>query len=116
MTEVDEDFEARLRRVLAVGAAHLPVGRSIPAFVPARPERVRRLPSRPVRRGVVALGIAACLAATGTAAAAVVAHLTSAPVTETDQARCYSVASLAGGTGSPGPRWPRRAPPVPTLR
>ncbi|MGH9102677.1 MAG: hypothetical protein ACRDYD_06810 [Acidimicrobiales bacterium] len=34
---------------------------------------------------------------TGTAAAAVAIHLTSAPVTEKDLARCYSIASLAGG-------------------
>jgi hypothetical protein len=43
------------------------------------------------------VGIAVGLGLTGTAAAATIVHLTSAPVTETDLARCYAVDSLAGG-------------------
>ena len=50
-----------------------------------------------MRRKVAIVGIAVGLALTGTAAAATIVHLTSAPVTETDLARCYTVDSLAGG-------------------
>lgn len=106
MTDLDQDFEARLRRVLANGAEHLEVGRVIPRFGAPRAVARRRQPwRRAVSRRVAVLGIAGSLAVTGTAAAVAVAHLTSAPVTETDYARCYSVASLAslaGGTSFAG--------------
>jgi len=98
MSDLDQDFEARLRRVLATGAEHLEVGRVIPRFGAPRAIARRRQPwRRAVSRRVAVLGIAGSLALTGTAAAVVVTHLTSAPVTETDYARCYSVANLTGG-------------------
>ena len=50
-----------------------------------------------MRRKLAMVGIAVGLGLTGTAAAATIVHLTSAPVTETDLARCYAVDSLAGG-------------------
>lgn len=97
MTRTDDDFPARLARVLTVGAEQLRVGRVVPAFDANRPRlRPHRAPHR-FNRKVVALGATVGLAVTGTAAAAVVAPLTSAPVTQTDEARCYSVDSLAGG-------------------
>ena len=98
MTEVDEDFDARLTRVLTVGAEHMPVGRVVPVFDATRPvgRRVRR-GHRRISRKVAVLAATASLAVTGTAAAITIAHLTSAPVTETDVARCYSTDSLAGG-------------------
>jgi hypothetical protein len=57
---------------------------------------------RTISRKVAILGIALGLGLTGTAAAAAVVHLTSAPVTETDLARCYTVDSLAGGNNFSG--------------
>jgi hypothetical protein len=103
MTEVDQDFEARLTRVLTVGAEHLPVGRVVPVFDAARPagRRLRR-GHRRMSRKVAMLAATATLAVTGTAAAVTIAHLTSAPVTETDVARCYSTDSLAGGDNFAG--------------
>jgi hypothetical protein len=48
------------------------------------------------------LAATATFAVTGTAAAVTIAHLTSAPVTETDVARCYSTDSLAGSDNFAG--------------
>jgi hypothetical protein len=103
MTNPDEDFETRLTRVLKVGTEGLPVGQTVPPFgaphalaLPSRPRR------RTVSRKVAIVGIAVGLGLTGTAAAATIAHLTSAPVTETDLARCYTVDSLAGGNNFRG--------------
>jgi hypothetical protein len=99
MTEPDEDFDARLTRVLSVGAEQLHVGRTVPPLDAsrARPHRRRRIS----RRVAIVIG-AAGIAVTGTAAAAAVLHFTSAPVTETDVARCYSTDSLAGGDSFAG--------------
>jgi hypothetical protein len=103
MTEPDEDFEARLMRVLSIGAEQLPVGRSVPPFDASRASAGRhgRKRRRISRRVAIVVG-AASFAVTGTAAAAVVVHFTSAPVTETDLARCYSTDSLAGGESFAG--------------
>jgi hypothetical protein len=100
----DEDFEARLTRVLTQGAEQLPVGRVVPAFNPTRPPRPRQKRGcRRISRKVAVAGVAVGLVVTGSAAAAVVDHVTtSAPVTETDEARCYSTASLAGGDNFTG--------------
>lgn len=102
MTQTDDDFPARLARVLTLGAEHLRVGRVVPAFDPDRPVLQRHRAPHRFSRKVVALGATVGLAVTGTAAAAVAAHLTSAPVTQTDQARCYSLDSLAGGDNFAG--------------
>ena len=53
-------------------------------------------------RKMAVLAATATFAVTGTAAAVTIAHLTSAPVTETDVARCYSTDSLAGGDNFAG--------------
>jgi hypothetical protein len=99
----DEDFEARLTRVLTQGAEQLPVGRVVPALNPAGPPRPRQKQGRRISRKVAVAGMAVGLVITGSAAAAVVDHVTtSAPVTETDEARCYSTASLAGGNNFAG--------------
>ena len=88
MTEIDEDFEARLARVLTVGTEHLPVGRVVPVFDESRSVgRRHRQGHRRISRKVAVLAATATLAVTGTAAAVTIAHLTSAPVTETDVAR-----------------------------
>ena len=98
MTNPGEDFEARLTRVLKAGAEELPVGLTVPPFATPHALASRSRPRRrTVRRKVAIVGIAVGLALTGTAAAATIVHLTSAPVTETDLARCYAVDSLAGG-------------------
>ena len=98
MTNPGEDFEARLTRVLKAGAEELPVGQIVPPFATPHALAPRSRPRRrTVRRKVAIVGIAVGLALTGTAAAATIVHLTSAPVTETDLARCYTVDSLAGG-------------------
>ena len=98
MTNPGEDFEARLTRVLKAGAEELPVGQIVPPFTTPHALASRSGPRRrTVRRKVAIIGIAVGLGLTGTAAAATIVHLTSAPVTETDLARCYTVDSLAGG-------------------
>ncbi len=98
MTEPAEDFEARLTRVLKAGAAELSVGQTVPPFASPHALASRIGPRRrTVRRKVAIAGVAVGLALTGTAAAATIVHLTSAPVTETDLARCYAVDSLAEG-------------------
>ena len=103
MTNPAEDFETRLTRVLKVGAEGLPVGQTVPPFGAPHALAVRSRPRRrTVSRKVAIVGIAVGLGLTGTAAAATIAHLTSAPVTETDLARCYTVDSLAGGNNFSG--------------
>ena len=98
MTNPAEDFEARLTRVLKAGVEELPVGRIVPPFATPHGLAPRSRPRRrTVRRKLAMVGIAVGLGLTGTAAAATIVHLTSAPVTETDLARCYAVDSLAGG-------------------
>jgi hypothetical protein len=98
VTEPAEDFEARLTRGLKAGAAELSVGQTVPPFASPHALASRIGPRRrTVRRKVAIAGVAVGLALTGTAAAATIVHLTSAPVTETDLARCYTVDSLAGG-------------------
>jgi hypothetical protein len=77
------------------------VGQVVPPFGTFRAEN-RHHKRRRISRKVTAVAVAVGLALTGTAAAAVVTHLTSAPVTETDLARCYSVDSLAGGENFAG--------------
>lgn len=103
MNEPDEDFEARLTRVLSVGAEQLPVGRAVPPFDASRTAAGRHGHTRRrlSRRAAIVVGVAS-FAVTGTAAAAAVMHFTSAPVTETDLARCYSTDSLAGGDSFAG--------------
>lgn len=101
MTPPDEDFETRLTRVLTAGAETLPVGEVVPPFGAFR-AGTRRHKRRHISRKVTAVAVVVGLALTGTAAAAVVTHLTSAPVTETDLARCYSVDSLTGGDNFAG--------------
>lgn len=96
MMNPDEDFEARLARVLTVGAEALPVGQVVPPFDTFRSAR-RHHGRRQISRKVAAVGVVVGLGLTGSAAAAAVIHLASAPVTVTDMARCYSVDSLAGG-------------------
>jgi len=97
VTNPGEDFEARLTRVLKAGAEELPVGQIVPPFAIPHALASRSRPRRrTVRRKVAIVGIAVGLALTGTAAAATIVHLTSAPVTETNLARCYTVDSLAG--------------------
>ncbi len=103
MTNPGEDFEARLTRVLKAGAEELPVGQIVPLFATPHALAPRNRPRRrTVRRKAAIVGIALGLALTGTAAAATIVHLTSAPVTETDLARCYTVDSLAGGNNFRG--------------
>ena len=103
VTEPVEDFEARLTRVLKAGAAELSVGQTVPPFASPHALASRIGPRRrTVRRKVAIVGVALGLALTGTAAAATIVHLTSAPVTETDLARCYTVDSLAGGNNFRG--------------
>ena len=98
MTNPAEDFETRLTRVLKAGAEELSVGQIVPPFATPHALASRSGPRRrTVRRKVAMVGIAVGLALTGTAAAATIVHLSSAPVTETDLARCYAVDSLAGG-------------------
>jgi len=103
MTNPGEDFEARLTRVLKAGAEELPVGQIVPPFATSHALASRSGPRRrTVRRKVAIVGIAVGLALTGTAAAATIVHLTSAAVTDTDLARCYTVDSLAGGNNFRG--------------
>ena len=103
VTNPGEDFEARLTRVLKAGAEELPVGQIVPPFATPHGLAPRSGPRRrTVRRKVAIVGIAVGLALTRTAAAATIVHLTSAPVTETDLARCYTVDSLAGGNNFRG--------------
>jgi hypothetical protein len=113
MTNPAEDFEARLTRVLKVGTEGLPTGQPVPPFGAPHALSPRSRPmQRTISRKVAILGIALGLGLTGTAAAAAVVHLTSAPVTETDLARCYTVDSLAGGNNFSGrcrPHWLDRA-------
>jgi hypothetical protein len=102
VTALDEDLEARLQRILALGADTLPAGEPVPWFgtfrsMP-RPSRQRRRLSRKL----AVLGVTVSMGLGGTAAAAVIAHRRAAPVTQTDIVRCYSVDSLKGGRNFAG--------------
>jgi len=100
MTNPGEDFEARLTRVLKAGAEELP-SRPDRATV-HDPHALASVAGRgegPCARKVAIIGIAVGLGLTGTAAAATIVHLTSAPVTENDLAAAtQSTASLEAMT------------------
>jgi len=97
MTNPGEDFEARLTRVLKAGGRGTAVGQIVPPFTTPHALASR---SGPEAKGPCAakwqiIGIAVGLGLTGTAAAATIVHLTSAPVTENDLAAAtQSTASL----------------------
>jgi hypothetical protein len=102
MTALDENFEARLQRVLALGADTLPAGEPVPPFGTFRSVSQPRRPRRRLSRKLAVLGVTVSVGLGGTAAAAVIAHRRAAPVTQTDIARCYSVDSLKGGRNFAG--------------
>jgi hypothetical protein len=97
VTALDEDLEARLRRILALGADTLPVGEPVPPFGTLRSMSRPRRQRRRLSRKLAVLGVTVSVGLGGTAAAAVMVHRRAAPVTQTDIVRCYSVDSLKGG-------------------
>lgn len=100
MTASDLELEARIEQVLTVGSSALPVGHTVPPFPSSDAQRTSA-PRRRVSRKIALIGAVLSVAVGGTAAAAAI-HLSSAPVTRTDLARCYSVDSLAGGANFAG--------------
>lgn len=99
MTASDLDLEARIERVLTVGSSVLPVGQTVPPFPSTHAQRTHA--PRRVSRKIALIGAVLSVAVGGTAAAAAI-HFSSAPVSRTDLARCYSVDSLAGGANFAG--------------
>ena len=100
MTASDLDLEARIERVLTVGSSVLPVGRTVPPF-PSNHTQQTHASRRRVSRKFAPIGAVLSVAVGGTAAAAAI-HFSSASVTRTDVARCYSVDKLAGGANFAG--------------
>lgn len=100
MTASDLELEARIEQVLTVGSSALPVGHTVPPFPSSDAQRTSA-PRRRVSRKIALIGAVLSVAVGGTAAAAAI-DLSSAPVTRTDLARCYSVDSLAGGANFAG--------------
>ena len=85
-----QHFEDRVAQVIRTGGNGLPIGRNVPPFDPTRPIAASR---RRVRR-ITSLVVAGAVVVSGSAAAAAVG-LTSAPVSNLNEAVCYPIDSLA---------------------